>query len=65
MMNMNAEAGSARIYQFPVRGRFATSPMRDGKPDLDQIVASLPKVVCGGSWYHEEAVQQTDRQAKR
>ncbi|HTC05765.1 MAG TPA: DUF2735 domain-containing protein [Xanthobacteraceae bacterium] len=54
--NMTAPTTSAKIYTFPPRGRFA--------PRVDETTANanapLPsgaKLVSGGGWYHDEAIQ--------
>jgi hypothetical protein len=52
--------GSATIYQFPVRGRFAANAERN------EAAPALPrgaKLVVGGAWYHDEAIQIDDKQA--
>jgi hypothetical protein len=50
--------GSARIYQFPARGRFAPSGQREASEPA--ATAALPrdvKIVVGSAWYHDEAIQ--------
>lgn len=51
-------SGSAKIYTFPPRGRFAVADARDGfEPAAN---ASLPrgvKIASGSAWYHEEAIK--------
>jgi hypothetical protein len=52
--------GSATIYQFPARGRFAANAERnDGKAALPQGA----RLAVGGAWYHDEAIrnEQEDR----
>jgi hypothetical protein len=56
-MTANLERGSAKIYPFPARGRFAAGVR------LDDSTASypstpIPTVTFGSGWYHEEAVQE-------
>jgi Protein of unknown function (DUF2735) len=61
-MNTNYEQESARIYQFPAGGRAALGGKR-----YEQFtradVQTLPRVneaVCSGSWYHEEAIRESE-----
>ncbi|MET0866971.1 MAG: DUF2735 domain-containing protein [Pseudorhodoplanes sp.] len=49
--------GSATIYQFPARGRFAVSADRN---DLSAALSRGPKVAVGGAWYHDEAIRSED-----
>jgi hypothetical protein len=48
--------GSATIYQFPVRGRFAAAA---GVADEHNTAtfAPLTKTVLGSAWYHDEAIE--------
>lgn len=49
---------SATIYQFPARGRFAV-----GGEDAN-ATPRYAKTAFGGSWYHEEAIQEERAQKK-
>jgi len=54
---------SARIYQFPARGRFAPSGQREATEH--SATATLPrdvKVVASSGWYHDEAIQAAERE---
>ena len=52
------QEGSAKIYEFPARGRFASS----SKEDAGAVATSrAAKIGCGGAWYHEQAIQDADR----
>jgi hypothetical protein len=53
MAMTNAQDGSATIYQFPPRGRFATSVPEEAK--AASVAAS--RVVFGSGWYHDEAIE--------
>jgi hypothetical protein len=65
-MTTNSQTGSARIYEFPVRGRFAASGARDdAKSAADMAAARIPKVAFGSGWYHEAAVQEAEQAGKR
>lgn len=50
---------SAKIFQFPTRGRFA---------DANNIVQqdhALPTVEIGSGWYHEEAMKEEQKAKAR
>jgi uncharacterized protein DUF2735 len=50
--------GSAKIYQFPARGRFAANNQREATELA--TTAELPcdvNIVVGSAWYHDEAIQ--------
>ncbi len=53
--------GSAKIYEFPVGGRSALADRRSGeaKPAIDQTTPRVNEAVCSGSWYHEEAIRES------
>jgi Protein of unknown function (DUF2735) len=53
-MTTNVENGSATIYQFPARGRFALSAPRE---DVKAAAVAAPRVVFGSGWYHDEAIE--------
>jgi Protein of unknown function (DUF2735) len=57
-MTTNSHSGSATIYAFPARGRFAPGGRRDDSP-------RMTKVVIGDAWYHEEAIQEAIKEADR
>jgi hypothetical protein len=59
-MTTSSDRASAQIYQFPARGRFAASTVRD------ETTAALnsPQVVksaVGSGWYHEAAIEDAER----
>jgi Protein of unknown function (DUF2735) len=57
--------GSAKVYQFPARGRFAASTQREASDRA--AAATLPrdvKIVAGSAWYHDEAIQVAERERK-
>lgn len=53
--------GSAKIYQFPIGGRAALNGRRYGETQspIDQITPHVNETICSGSWYHEEAIQES------
>jgi hypothetical protein len=55
-------SGSAKIYAFPARGRFALA----GQPEGAVLAANLQlprgaKLASGSGWYHDEAIQAERR----
>jgi Protein of unknown function (DUF2735) len=58
-MTTNISAGSAQIYQFPPRGRFALNA-RDDSRTADLEATQAVRVVASG-WYHDAAIQEADR----
>ena len=60
-----AAAGSAKIYTFPARGRFAPSTERAA---FDAANAQLPrgvKIASGSGWYHEAAIEDASNSSGR
>jgi hypothetical protein len=57
-MTTSTSGGSAQIYQFPPRGRFALNARNES-----QAVESQPlvKVAAGSGWYHDAAIQDAER----
>ena len=62
-MTTNVHSGSAQIYQFPARGRFAVGALReDSKPALVPVLSPrVARAACGSGWYHEEAILEAER----
>jgi hypothetical protein len=59
---MTTNSGSAKIYQFPARGRFAAVVERDeSKPAANLTSSHVVRAVVGGAWYHDEAIQEAAR----
>ena len=63
-------SGSAKIYNFPARGRFAEAGDRDDKMSAVNFVSPnfnlprVPQTVLGSAWYHDEAVRDEDPRRK-
>jgi Protein of unknown function (DUF2735) len=53
-MATSISPGSARIYQFPRRGRFAAHEESRERTNLEAQVAAA----VGGCWYHEAAIAE-------
>ena len=60
-MNANLNQESATIYQFPAGGRSALGGRRYGetKSAIDQNASRVNEAACSGSWYHEEAIRES------
>ena len=50
-MTTNAQGGSATIYQFPARGRYAAA-VRERDASVQPA-----NIVYGSGWYHDEAIE--------
>jgi hypothetical protein len=59
-MNTSLNHGSARIYQFPAGGRSALGGRRpdETKSAAEPGPSRVSEAACGGSWYHEAAIQE-------
>ena len=58
-MTTSLDQGSATIYQFPVGGRRALGAARQS---LAQVAAPrVNEAAVGSSWYHEEAIRESER----
>lgn len=52
---------SAKIYQFPARGRAANVNRRDDtKADANVTPMNVAVTACGSAWYHEEAMREAE-----
>jgi hypothetical protein len=69
-MTTSSDRGSAKIYQFPARGRVAAGGHRlESKLHENRTVSNPPlprfaQAVFGSAWYHEEAIREADRADK-
>ena len=56
-MNAGPHRRSAQIYQFPAGGRAALGePCSGATSSIDQYTLHGNEALCSGSWYHEEAI---------
>ena len=62
-MTANAPRESATIYQFPVGGRAGLAPRE--RLDKARGSESLPTIIYGGSWYHDEAIREAAETARK
>jgi hypothetical protein len=58
-MTTSIPRGSAQIYEFPPRGRFASNPPDDQRTNLESEAAVM--VAAGSSWYHDAAIQEAEQ----
>jgi hypothetical protein len=61
-MTTNVHSGSAKIYQFPARGRFIAGSLREDA-ESTPVPALSPRVaraVSGSGWYHDEAILEAE-----
>jgi hypothetical protein len=63
-MTTSHDRGSAEIYQFPPRGRFAVDRRDESKSAARIASARLATIAFSGSWYHEEAIQEAEHARK-
>jgi hypothetical protein len=63
-MTANVTRGSAQIYEFPARGRFAQAERRDNTTTTTNFLPRVAKVASSGAWYHDEAIQQAEQVRK-
>ena len=65
-MTTNMGRGSATIYEFPLRGRFAMGAHLDeNTPATNFASPRVAQAVFGGAWYHEEAVREEAEPARK
>ena len=57
-MTTNTSAGSAQIYLFPPRGRFALNARDEGRTAIESTEAV--RTVAASGWYHDAAIQEAD-----
>lgn len=62
-MTKTENAKSAKIYQFPEGGRAGLVKRDDAKAAAE--AATHLNIVVGGSWYHDEAIQEASNCGKR
>ena len=60
-MTTSFPRGSAQIYEFPPRGRFAPNGRDDPQLRANVEPQPLVKVASGSGWYHDAAIQEAER----
>jgi hypothetical protein len=56
-----AATGSAKIYAFPPRGRFALANEHDAIESASASSVHAVKVASDSGWYHEAAIEDASR----
>ncbi len=56
-----AATGSAQIYAFPPRGRFALAKAHDAMESAGVNSIHAVKLASGSGWYHEAAIEDASR----
>jgi hypothetical protein len=59
-MTTNIPRGSAQIYEFPPRGRFALNGRGASQLRINVESQPLVKVASGSGWYHDAAIQEAE-----
>lgn len=65
-MTTTSQRETAKIYQFPIGGR--TGLRRDravAQPAETPATTRVSKAVFSGSWYHEEAIRDSEQAGQR
>ena len=64
-MTTSIPRGSARIYEFPLRGRFAQG-LREEQATLVNLEAQAAmRAAVGSGWYHDAAIaEEAERSSK-
>jgi hypothetical protein len=60
-MTTSISRGSAQIYEFPPRGRFALKSRDESQLRTNLESQPLVKVAAGSGWYHEAAIEEAAR----
>ena len=60
-MTTSIPRGSAQIYEFPPRGRFAQNGRDEAQLRANVEPQPLVKVASGSGWYHDAAIQEAER----
>ena len=63
-MKSSLSQGSATIYQFPVGGRAALMGRTYRETQSAIGTPRVNETICSGSWYHEEAIQESRSESK-
>ncbi len=63
-MTTNVPQGSAQIFKFPPRGRFAVGGNDAGRNSASFSAQHGVTIGAGGAWYHDEAVREDEQPRK-
>jgi Protein of unknown function (DUF2735) len=59
-MTTSIAGGSARIYEFPPRGRFAPTGRDESEARATLEAQPLVKAASGSGWYHDAAIAEAE-----
>ncbi|MGA3141154.1 MAG: DUF2735 domain-containing protein [Xanthobacteraceae bacterium] len=57
--------GSAKIYAFPLRGRFALAKEHEAMDSAGANSTHAVKLASGSGWYHEAAIEDARNDTSR
>ena len=57
-MTTNIARGSAQIYAFPPRGRFAQGARGEQEPQTNLEAQAAIRAAVGSGWYHDAAIAE-------
>lgn len=57
-MTTNISRGSAQIYAFPPRGRFAQGAREEQQPRTSLEAQAALRAAVGSGWYHDAAIAE-------
>jgi Protein of unknown function (DUF2735) len=60
-MNTSFHHGSAKIYQFPVRGRASIGSRQEETKTIEINAPRVSEAACGSGWYHEAAIEEDSK----
>lgn len=60
LMTTDLSRVSAKIYQFPAGGREALDGRHREETEPATRQGSRQTQACSGSWYHEDAIEESD-----
>ena len=64
-MNSSWNQASAKIFQFPAGGRKALGGRSYSETkSIDEYTPRVNEALCSGSWYHEEAIRESQAATK-
>jgi hypothetical protein len=63
-MTTSTHRGSAKIYEFPTRGRFAMAAQRQQTVAAETPALHVAPATFSDAWYHEAAIQEAERTSK-
>ena len=63
-MTANSDRVSAQIFQFPARGRFASAESHDEKSAANMTSPRVARIAMGSGWYHDQAIQDAERDSE-